>query len=191
MDDVTVIVATIPLRAKFLRRALSSVCLQTRQASAIVVEYDHEHTGAAATKNRALAKVNTAWTACLDDDDQFLPEHLEILLSYADRFDADVVYSIPKVPAYGDNPDPHGRYGVPFDADELRRRSYIPTTSLFNTELLQRVGGFQCLPGSIYDDHGAYVALLDAGAKFSHCPVQTWIWNIEPGLNTSGQGDRW
>src|SRR5882762_2523779 len=187
MKDITVCIATIPPRAKLLRRALSTVTSQTLQPSAIVVEYDHNHTGAAATKNRALAKVTTSHTAWLDDDDQFLPQHLETLAAV----NADVVYSIPQVPAYGGQPDPLGRYGMPFDADELRRRSYIPTTSLFNTGALRYAGGFQVPDGSIYDDWGCYLALLNAGASFVHVPQQTWIWNIEPGLNTSGQGDRW
>lgn len=186
--DITVCIATIPPRAKMLRKALSSVCIQSLQPTAIIVEYDHERTGAAATKNRALSKVTTTWTACLDDDDQFKPNHLETLLGAAGSTGADVVYSWPEMEGSGDpRPD---RFGVPFDADELRRGSYIPTTALVRAELAQAVGGYQSPPGSNYDDWGLYLALLDKGAVFHHVPERTWIWRVE-GQNTSGRPDRW
>jgi glycosyltransferase involved in cell wall biosynthesis len=195
--SVSVVVPTIPTRAKLLRKALGSVVLQTRQADAIIVEYDHGRTGAAATKNRGIAKATTEWVAMLDDDDQFLPLHLETLIDCAEKTGADVVYSIPNVPQSPTGVDVHGRYGVPFDPNELRNRSYIQTTTLMRTSLLQSVGGFQCPPGSVYDDWGCFLAMLDAGAKFVHCPEVTFIWNHwgvgtagVPG-NTSGQPDRW
>jgi glycosyltransferase involved in cell wall biosynthesis len=201
-NDITVCIATIPPRAKLLRRALASVVTQTLQPAAIVVEYDHEHTGAAATKNRAAAKATTPWLAFLDDDDQFLPHHLETLHGVASMSapHADVVYSIPDVPQSPNRRDPHGRYGVPFDAAELRRRSYIQTTSLVRRELFEKVGGFQlpaAHPHSIYDDWGLWLAMLDAGARFLHVPEVTFVWNHHgygtPGVqgNTSGQPDRW
>jgi glycosyl transferase family 2 len=212
--DITVCIATIPPREKMLRRAMASVAVQTLQPAAIVVEYDHEHTGAAATKNRALARVDTPWVAFLDDDDTFWPAHLEMLRIMAEDGsweDApqehgpwDVLYSIPNVPQLPGGRDPNGRYGVPFDPDELRRRSYIQTTSLIRTSMLQDVGGFQ-LPdrvmpdGSlcVYDDWGAWLAMLDAGARFLHVPEITFTWNHwgrgEVGVpgNTSGEPDRW
>lgn len=196
-DRITVCIATIPPRAALLRRALASVVAQTHQPAAVVVEYDHDRLGAAATKNRALAAVRTPWAAFLDDDDQFLPMHLERLLAAAQADDADVVYSIPDVPQRPDRRDPCGRYGVPFDGEELRRRSYIQTTSLVRAGLMRTAGGFQCPPGSDYDDWGAWLALLDHGARFVHLPEVTFIWNHwgpgRPGVpgNTSGRADRW
>ena len=213
VHDITVCVATIPPRERLLRRALASVAVQTLQPAAIVVEYDHEHTGAAATKNRALAKADTPWVAFLDDDDSFWPAHLWTLREAIQggtvwnrpaNWVADVVYSIPNVPQLPGGRDPNGRYGVPFDADELRRRSYIQTTSLIRADLLKQVGGFQ-LPdrtmpdGSpcVYDDWGAWLAMLDAGARFLHVPEITFTWNHwgrgdvgVPG-NTSGEPSRW
>jgi glycosyltransferase involved in cell wall biosynthesis len=193
-SDITVVIATIPIRAKMLRKALASVVLQTFQPAAIVVEYDHEHTGAAATKNRGLAKVTTEWSAFLDDDDQFMPEHLEKLREAQLDSGADVVYSMPYIPqlAAQGGVDPSGMRGTPFDPDELRRRSYIQTTSLVRTKVAQSVGGFQ-LPRhtvSDYDDWGFWIACLDAGASFHHLPEQTFIWEHH-GQNTSGRSDRW
>lgn len=218
INDITVCIATIPPRAKQLRRALASVAGQTLQPAAIVVEYDHEHTGAAATKNRAAAKATTPWIAFLDDDDQLLPEHLATLhrAAWHSRQDevvyhqdirapgADVIYSIPHVPQIPGGRDPNGRYGVPFDADELRRRSYIQTTSLIRREMFKQAGGFQVpdrpMPDGSpcpYDDWGLWLAMLDLGARFLHVPEVTFVWNHwgrgEPGQpgNTSGQPDRW
>jgi glycosyltransferase involved in cell wall biosynthesis len=189
-SDITVVIATIPIRAKMLRKALASVVLQTFQAAAIVVEYDHEHTGAAATKNRGLTRVTSEWVAFLDDDDQFMPEHLEKLREAQLDSGADVVYSMPFIPQIPGGIDPSGMRGAPFDADELRRRSYIQTTSLMRTKLVQSTGGFQCPPGSDYDDWGCMLSLLEAGARFYHLPEQTFIWEHH-GRNTSGRADRW
>lgn len=188
--DITVAIATIPPRAPKLARALASVAAQLLQPAAISVAYDHHKRGAAATKNTAIANAATEWVAVLDDDDEMLPQHLLRLAEHALITGADVVYSIPTCPEMGGGPDGAGRYGVPFDAEELRRRSYIPTTSLFRTDLLVKVGGFQHPAGSRLDDWGAYLALLDAGAKFAHLPEQTWVWHIDGG-NTSGLPDRW
>jgi glycosyltransferase involved in cell wall biosynthesis len=195
--DVTVCIASIPPRSKKLRQALASVLIQTLQPADIIVAIDHRHEGASATKNRAVMKANTAFVCMLDDDDQFLPNHIEVQYYAALDNDADVVYTIPSVPQLGGKPDGSGRYGLPFDADELRRRSYIPDTSLFNTRMAQRVGGFQLPADSPYDDWGLWLAMLKDGAKFHHEPIQTYIWNHwgygtpgNPG-NTSGDPTRW
>lgn len=211
INDITVCIATIPPRSKELRRALASVAVQTLQPAAVVVEYDHERTGAAATKNRAAAKATTEWLAFLDDDDQFLPHHLETLRRAAtqtlirDRcWEPDVVYSIPDVPQVPGRRDPSGRYGVPFDPEELRRRSYIQTTSLIWTDAFHNAGGFQVPDRTMpdgspcpYDDWGLWLAMLDQGARFLHVPEVTFIWNHwgrgAPGTpgNTSGDPTRW
>ena len=185
MLEISVAIATLPPRAKRLRAALASVATQTYQPHAIVVEYDHGRTGAAATKNRALAKVTTEFVAWLDDDDVLFPNHLERLAEVQEQTGADVVYSWPLMNGAKDpRPD---RFGVPFDPEELRRASYIPTTALFRTSLAVGAGGFQKPPGSQYDDWGLWLAMLDAGATFYHVPERTWQWNVTPGVNTSGQ----
>jgi glycosyltransferase involved in cell wall biosynthesis len=192
IHDITVCIATIPIRARMLRKALASVAIQTLQPAAIVVEYDHLRTGAAATKNRALAKVETDWVAFLDDDDQFMPVHLEKLRDAATETGCDIIYSMPLVPQAPGGIDPSGMRGAPFDADELRKRSYIQTTSLIRAKLMQSTGGFQ-LPKHVesdYDDWGAFLSLLNAGATFYHLPEQTFVWEHH-GKNTSGRADRW
>lgn len=185
--SVTAVIPSIPPRARLLRRALGSVLGQIHPVDAISIAIDHRKEGSAVTRNRALAGARTEWVAFLDDDDQWKPEHVYRLLTTALDTGADVVYPWPEMVGAGDpRPD---RFGVPFDADELRRGSYIPVTSLVRTELAQRVG-FHYRPGSPYDDHAFYLGLLDLGATFVHLPERTWLWHVE-GQNTSGKPERW
>ncbi len=102
-----------------------------------------------------------------------MPEHLENLAAAQQISEADVVYSMPLIPQIPGGVDPSGMRGQPFDPDELRKRSYIQTTSLVRTKSIQSTGGFQS--GSDYDDWGCWLALLDAGASFHHLPEQTFI----------------
>lgn len=188
---ITVCVTSIPPRARLLARALASVALQDMQPDAITVEFDFTRTGAAATKNRALARVDTHWVTFLDDDDTMLPNHLVTLFQAQAQSGADVVYSTPFVPQLGGPPTgPEHRYGLPFDADILRQRSYIHTSALARTELMREAGGFQRPAGSQYDDWGCWLAMLDAGASFCHVDAQTFLWNHWEG-NTSGDPARW
>ena len=157
---------------------------QTLLPQAIVVEPDHERTGAAATKNRGLAAVATEWTAMLDDDDEMLSGHLETLTFEAERTGADVLYPWFQWIGRGKSPL-DSVFGMPVNAEVLRFYNYVPSTVLMRTELARRVGGFQCPPGTPYDDWGLWLAMLDAGAAFHHVPVRTWLWHKDGG-NTDG-----
>lgn len=186
--SLTVVIATIPPRKELLQRAVDSVLDQTVKPDRIIVETDPDHTGAAATKNRGLAKVTTEWVTFLDDDDWLLTDHLEILLAGQAESGADVVYTWPFMDGA---PDPRpDRFGKPFDPVELRKGSYLHTVLLVRAEPARQVGGFQKPAGSDYDDWGFHLALLDAGAVFHHVSERTWVWTVK-GQNTSGRGDRW
>lgn len=195
--DITVVIATIPPRSDLLKRAIRSVTKQTLQPVRVIVETDHDHLGAASTKNRGIALVDTEWTALLDDDDEFLPTHLEKLYAAAIANNADVAYSVPLVVENPSFVQSERQYFKPFDPDVLRQRSYIQTTSLVRTSLLKEAGGFQCPPGSVYDDWGCWLSILDLGGKFVHVPEQTFRWRHwgygMPGVpgNTSGLPSRW
>lgn len=195
MLDITVCIPTIPQRKAQLRRAVTSVGLQNYPASALSIAYDLKKEGSAKTRNRALWAAHTPWVAFLDDDDQLLPNHLEVLAKAAEESDADVIYGLPRVIGPQGQPmERHWQWGGPeeFDPDLLRQHSYITVSSLVKIEWAQGCGGFRyekASNGAAYDDHGFYLNLLDAGAKFHHVHQETFIWNHH-GMNTSGQPDR-
>jgi glycosyltransferase involved in cell wall biosynthesis len=192
VNDVTVVIPTIPVRRDMLMRALNSVMSQYRLPDAIIVVTDLRHEGSYVTRNRALQMVKTEWVAFLDDDDEMLPDHLEQLMDCVYE-GVDVIYTGCRVINQSGHDLPAreewGRFGLPFDADLLRDHSWLPVTSLCRTELAQR-SAFIPHSGTNYDDWGFYVGMLDQGAKFLHYPVVTWIWHHH-GTNTSGRGDRW
>lgn len=193
--SVTVAIPTIPQRAGKLRQAITSVTKQSKPVDGIAIAMDLTKGGSAVTRNRALAMVQTEWTAFLDDDDLFLASHVERLTRLLDETGGDIAYALPRVL------DPNGREvprswdwggGSEFDPDLLRRKAHIQTTCIVRTELAKDIGGFKFVvdqTGASNDDHGFFLGLLDAGAKFVHLHEPTFIWNHHGG-NTSGRADR-
>lgn len=194
--SVTVVTPSIPPRGGHggpLERALASVRAQSLRPREVVVEFDEERLGAAATRQRALDRVRTSWTAFLDDDDEFKPEHLAVLRAAADEHEADYVYSWYDVEG-GTDPAPQF-FGVPWSDDA----PHITTiTVLVRTDLAQEVG-FQdgghpgWRPGEPVvggEDHRFTLGCVEAGAKIVHVPERTWIWHHH-GANTSGLPSRW
>lgn len=192
--DVTVVIPHIPTpaRQRMLERALQSVADQTVQPMQTLLMYDDDGIGGSEMRNRMLPLVETKWVAFLDDDDELLPTHLATLTNYARNDDYDVYY--PGCRVYNERgiEIPRrmewGRFLQPFDAHLLRLTSYIPVTSLVRTELAQKAK-FEPPAGSVYDDWGFYLQLLDLGAKFLHIPQVTWKWHHH-GANTSGLASR-
>ena len=190
---VTAVIASIPPRVgTHLHRAVDSVLQQTRPVDAISISVDHGRLGSAKNRSRALSGVGTEWVALLDDDDEWCPDHVELLMRHAEETGADLVYPWFTVPE-GWDPWPY-REGQPFDEALLRTVNYIPITVLVRTELLWSAGGFTpSTPDSLEslnDDHGTWMGLLAAGAKFSHLNRRTWLWHWH-GQHTSGVPSRW
>lgn len=169
---------------------MESVFSQTHLPHSVVVERDAEREGVGPVRTRAAWRATTEWVAFLDDDDRLYDEHLKVLVDAALTMGADVVYpgcdvigpdgrTIPRRPEWG-------RFGEKFDPDLLRRKSYIPVTSLVRTSTM-RAARAEFVPpaGSQYDDWGFYLKLLKFGARFHHVPKVTWVWNHD-GNNTSG-----
>jgi glycosyltransferase involved in cell wall biosynthesis len=183
---ITVVIPTIPPRAEQVGRAIESVWAQTLQPKAVEIVLDSERRGPAATRNRALERVDTEWVAFLDDDDELYPNHLRLLARCARLTDSDVVY-----PGYDSDDDQVNCFGLPFDATLLERRNFIPVTVLARTEMVLAAGGFKPHPdesGDPCEDWGLWLSMLDIGAKFTHLPVRTWRWNTG---GTRGHTDRW
>lgn len=194
-NDVTVVIPTIPPRAGRLQVAMNSVFKQTYPAAAIAVAVDHDHDGAAITRDRALDMVKTPYVAFLDDDDYFKANHLEALMETMLAEDADFVYSWYDVAG---NVDPRAEeFGVPWD-DENPKQTTI--TTMVKTELAQKVGFVipedtketLTSPDRLYAGEDWYFTQTcwKAGAKIVHRPEKTWVWNHH-GLNTSGLGKNW
>lgn len=207
-DSITVVIPSIPPRAKLLRRAFHSVTLQSLPASAVIVELDHNHTGAAATRHRALSKVDTDWVAFLDDDDVLDACHLETLYDCATEHGADYVWSRFRIGypngATIPGPDPLGPGTFEQWNDEQPSQTTI--TTLVRTELALKVGGFDAffddrekeIDGQKFgEDFDFTLRCRAAGAVFRHAPEVTWTWMHHgygtrgvPG-NTSGDPARW
>ena len=196
---VQVLVPSIPVRIEQLARALNSVERQT-VALEVLVRLDKEREGAAANRNKLLNFADREFVAFLDDDDELYPDHIELLYDLITREKADVAYSIPKIVNQAGPVDPYEVFKVKnfeFNPDMLLERNFIPVTVLARRETLVRVGGFEHLPNIYGEDHGLWLKLLYAGAKFVHLPLQTWQYNWwgpgnpgQPG-NTSGLPEHW
>lgn len=185
--NVTVVIPTIDGREDLLDRALRSVEAQTLRADAVVVEVDAGREGAAAARNLALMRVVTEWVAFVDDDDELLPSHLRACARFARLTGVDVVY-----PGYEiDVEDPIGCFGLEFDPILLRRRNFIPVTTLCRTSAVRKVGGFRDHPdeyGNPCEDWGLWLALVDAGYKLAHLPQRTWVWHYNGGARGRPNG---
>lgn len=197
MNDVTVVVPTIPVRTAMLNRALKSINGQTLKPTAVIVEYDHNRTGAAATRQRALARVDTEFVAFCDDDDEWMPEHLAVLRAAIHQHAADYVYSYYMVrDATGtERPDvdPLQHFGRPFDPQHPHQTTIV---TLVRTKLAQKVGFRNPPMGALIDgqrygeDFQFTVDCAAEGAHIVHVPQRTWWW-WHHGRNTSGMPDRW
>jgi glycosyltransferase involved in cell wall biosynthesis len=202
--DITVVIPTHPARGDVLDpgslvgRAVDSVRRQTLPAR-FTVTMDDARQGAAVTRQRGLDLVETPWTAFLDSDDFFMPEHLEALAGHAEDTGADYNYSWYKiltptgVVLEHDPVFPPGHYLDPWDPADPRQTTI---TVLVRTELAKEVGFVAPTPGELVDgltlgeDYRFTLGCNERG-KISHLVQKTWYW-AHHGLNSSGipgQGD--
>lgn len=188
MPDITVLTPTIPGRGKLLARAVASVHRQHEQPMEHLIGLDHAGVGAVTMRNDLLAKVVTPWVAFLDDDDEFLPEHLRVLRANAARFHADYVFSDFRVPE-----QPHFDLASFCWGDWDGMHPLQTTiTVLVRTELAQQVGFTEPPPGATIgpdragEDLGFTIGCAEAGARIHHVRRVTWLWHHHGG-NLSGR----
>lgn len=188
---VAAVVPSIPVRTRLRKRAMNSIDAQMHpvNAAAVVIDYDRE--GAWVTRQRALqmaAAAGTEWVAFLDDDDEWLPQHIKHCLEHAADTGADFVYSWFQV-AGGRDPFPESHFLNPFDpADPIE----TTITTVVKTELAMSVGFQKLNRNNINSGEDRFFTMgcLEAGAKISHLVEKTWIWHHDSG-NTSGMPNRW
>lgn len=197
MNGVTVVIPSIPPRAEMLQRALASVWSQEVAPDAVIVTLDTDKRGAPANRDAGLAKVDTEYVAFLDDDDEFYPGHLRLLLAVAMQTRADLVYPWFDV-AGGMDPFPQF-FGRPWSNDEPHQ---IPVTVLARTDSIRKVGGFSYgfevdteagtdpLGNRAGEDWQLTLRLCEEGARIVHLPERTWRW-WHHSSNTSGMPSRW
>lgn len=206
LPTVAVVIATIPPREKLLERALASVSAQTRPPDEVIVITDTEGEGAGPTRNKGWQQASSDFIAILDDDDEFLPTHLESLMTAASRMRADVVYpwfdhiGWPEwtterpdplaVPFNGNLVHPFGIAFGPEQARHMRTHAFIPATILVRRLMLERVSGYPAPYTPEWEERGGcedwalLIRLFDAGAKFYHHPERTW--RLNHGAGTAG-----
>lgn len=193
--DVTVVTPSIPVRSEMCVRAQNSIFQQTLPPKMGIRETDWDHTGSAASRNRALAKVTTEWVLWLDDDDLLMPNAVQLLVEAQQATGADVVSGpawIPQVPGHVEPTAPLPAGWI--HPDVVRAGPRLTVTALMRTDLVRQVGGFEFrrdpASGMDLDDWGLHYRLADVGATFWRIPETVFVWNIHDG-NTSGRPDRW
>lgn len=183
-------------------RAELSVMKQERQPDQLLVEIDKDRTGAAATRNRLLTRVESDVIAWLDDDDFLRTNHLKSCMRVLENGPAGLIYPRPQM-VNGRDPTAvthHGRFPVspwglrftPEMAAHIREvGSFIPITHLVRTDLVRRIGGFpegRTLANGRYqgEDERYLIELLKIGTVFEHLDQRTWYWYVNP-RSTAGK----
>jgi len=198
MIPVSVIIASIPPRKNYLARALSSVLNQTKNPKAILTHIDFDKWGAAKSRDFLIKNCKTDYIAILDDDDQFLPNHLEDLYNHAIEKNADLVYPgwIPERTGMVTHLD--WIIGKEWDNNNIHQ---VPITWMAKTKSILDVGGFSegfNQDSQILDEHGHRIGedflmikkLISNNKKIAHLNKRTWIWNCSAS-GTQGKPSNW
>lgn len=197
-SDITVVITTIPQRRALLARALASVGAQTLLPDAVVIVEDTERLGGARNRQRGLDQAITQYVAHLDDDDEFLPNHLERLRDTIRETGADLVYPWFTVVG-GTDPFPWA-LGKPWDDSDPHQ---VPVTTLALTGALKDAGGWDGGwdvaaaddPGVDSDgnrageDYRLILRMIERRMLIHHLPEITWLWHHDSG-NTMGLPSR-
>ena len=198
MIPVTVCTPTIPIRGEVLSRSIRSVAEQTIKPTAHLIMVDTHREGAPIMIDKTITQAQTEWVATLADDDEFLPNHLEVLWNMIQDQDADIAFSHFKYSNLPDAGHLERFRGLPFDNNNPRQMTGV---YLAKKELLLDVGGhskdFDPLSNDV-DESGNRIGedfvivkrLASAGARFAVSPEITWIYHTGHG-NTLGMPNAW
>jgi glycosyltransferase involved in cell wall biosynthesis len=188
-SDLTVVIPTIPPRAGLLARAIGSVQSQTFPVGAYSIAVDTDKVGAAGNRQKGLKAVTTKWTLFLDDDDEFMMNHVHDHVVAAEETGADFVYAWFDTVPYGRDPFPLEFLHAPWWPDRPR---HTTITVMVRTELAKEVG-FE-LSGStpeFANEDWIFILKCNELGKIHHIQnSKTWLWHHDSG-NTSGLPTRW
>jgi glycosyltransferase involved in cell wall biosynthesis len=196
--DVTVCTATIPTRIELLKRAVRSVENQTLKVKKHLIKLDVEKLGQPLILDQIIKEAKTKYVAILDDDDEFLPNHIELLYKKIVETKADLVF-------------PHFRYSNLSDAGHLERfrglawdnnnPHQVPVTWIAKRKTILEVGGFSgdfdvlsfevdSQGNRIGNDFNLIKKLSKANKHITNIPEITWIYHVgHP--STLGMPIRW
>jgi glycosyltransferase involved in cell wall biosynthesis len=187
---VAACIPSIPERFDLLSlRAIPSILNQTEPIDQLCINVDNEGKGAWESRNATMSMAKTDWIAFLDDDDEWLPHHIETLLAAAQENDADVVWGWFDV-INGNDPFPQHR-GRQFDINDphcftitcmVKRELIISSGAEFKYDE-NKTGAWEV------QDFPFWKSLHDGGAKFHAIEETTWNWHHHHG-NTSGLPSR-
>jgi hypothetical protein len=191
---VTVVTVTIPGREELLAESIASIFAQTvpveRQliCAHLVTTTEEAQVHYSAAKNLMLPAVRSPWVAVLNDDDLWLPNHVEAVLPHLT--DADVIYTWD---ANGSRPRVNcNDWTAQAIGEQLEEGNFIDGNCLIRRKLLKKVGGFPTdwVGGGIgkgghydrspacFEDWELFRRLLRLGARFRCVPVETWRYRI-------------
>jgi len=196
--DVTVCTATIPTRTEMLERAVASVQNQTLKPKNHIVKLDTEKVGGAAVIDAIVEQADTKYIMPLDDDDEFLPEHVELLYNEIVKHDADLVYPHFKYASIGTGGHLEKFFNKPWDNNHPHQ---VPLTWICRKDAFLECGGFSTDydPNSYnVDNEGNRIGydflfikrMAAANKKIIHLPKVTWIYHDDR-ISTQGMPLRW
>ncbi len=179
------------MRNGMTARAIESAYTQTLMPKGVFVYVDCDLRGAAYSRQCALDGNPYEWTAFLDSDDWFLPNHLEVLATAQAETGADYVYSWYHLndPANVHDPVfPVTHFTDPWDPAVPRQTTI---TVLVRTELAKTIGFWSPLPDERFPDghrmgeDWLFTLGCNKLGKIFHVPQRTWVWSHH-GANSSG-----
>jgi len=199
---ISVIISTYE-RPKMLQRAIDSVLAQTFKNFELIIVDDHSkvppkfslpdgekrvvamrlpHNSGyqVIPKNVGIMISRGKYIAYLDDDNVYLPNHLEMLYKAITKHQADVVYGDR---SYHSN-DPNekrfmGRQSYPYDLSQIEQGNYIDTSDIMHTRQAINDVGFWDIFWIRKADWLLMVRFGKAGKKIVHVPevITEYYWH--------------
>lgn len=146
-------------------------CKNLQEISKIPVIYlrNDSQGGSNTCRNQAIERASGEYIAFLDDDDEWLPEKLQIQYETAKKENADLIYTgVETVDSEGKKISQHFHKKPAFFSPKIAilTLNYPGTTSclMLKTELLRKIAGFNTDYSSL-QDYELSIRLIGAGAK--------------------------